>query len=134
MENFGILLSVPVALLMSMVYCRFLAKAVRRLERVRICRDRCRRDQPLWAKVVRRLERGHRLLYWASLILLGLFLGELVLLARLGVVQSRAVVGSGFHVAFGLLFFLGLRGHARGLGLRVERTGLRGHAQRRRRG
>ena len=29
MENFGILLSVPVALLMSMVYCRFLAKAVR---------------------------------------------------------------------------------------------------------
>ena len=26
---------------------------------------------------------------------------------RLGVVQSRAVVGSGFHVAFSLLFFLG---------------------------
>lgn len=83
MELFGIIFSIPVALVLSMAYCTFLAKVVRGLNRVR------------------------RLLYIVSIILMGLFLVELVLLFSLGAVRSRAVVGTGFYVAHVVFFLLG---------------------------
>jgi hypothetical protein len=82
-ELFAIVLSVPVAVVMSMGYCAILAKVVRKLDGVR------------------------RPLYSASLVLLGLFLVELVLLVMLGAVRSRAIVGPGFYVAHVVFFFLG---------------------------
>jgi hypothetical protein len=82
-ELFGIILSVPVAFMTSMVYCALLAKVVRRLDRVR------------------------RFLLRVSLIVLGSFVVELVLLSKLGTVRSRAVVGPGFYVAHTVFFFLG---------------------------
>ncbi len=106
MELFGILFSVPVALILSMVYCRLLAKAVQRLERVGVCRDH-RHDRPFLATVARRWGRMRRWLYSASLVLLGLFSVELIRLVTLGAVRSRAVVGPGFYVAHSVFFFLG---------------------------
>ena len=81
MELFGIIFSVPVAFVMSMAYCFFLAR------------------------VVCRFDFARRLLFAVSLILLGLFLLELVLLAMFGAVRSRAVVGPGFYVAHVFFFF-----------------------------
>jgi hypothetical protein len=122
LENFGILCSVPVALLTCMAYCRLLAKVVRRLERARRWHARRRRDQPLLAEFVRRLERVRRLLYWASFVILGLFLVELVLLSKLGAVHSRAVIGPGFYVGHVLVFFLGPPALANALVLRENGT------------
>jgi hypothetical protein len=82
-ELFGIVFSVPVAFVMSMVYCAILAHAIRRVEPLR---------------------RG---LYAVSILLLLGFLGEVVLLATLGVAGSRAFVGPAFYVAHLVFFFLG---------------------------
>jgi hypothetical protein len=100
-------LSVPVALVMNMTYCRFLAKVARRLDRVPVCGDRRVRYQRLLSRIVRWFVRLRRSLYSVSLMVLGLFFAELVLLAKLGPVHSRAVVGPGFFVAHSVVFFLG---------------------------
>lgn len=84
MELFGIIVSVPLAFVMSMAYCAFLAK------------------------VVRRFDFARRVLIALSLILLGLFFLELVLLATFGAIRSRAIVGPGFYVAHVFFFFFGV--------------------------
>ena len=83
MEIFGIFLSIPVAFAASMLYCRLLGK------------------------IVSRSGRWGRWLRLASKIVLGLFAIELVMLATLGAVRSRAIVGPSFYVAHILFFFLG---------------------------
>jgi len=82
-ELFGIVFSIPVAFVMSMVYCAILAYAIRGVE---------------WLR---------RWLYVVSIVLLVGFLGEVVLLATLGAVGSRAFVGPAFYVAHSVFFFLG---------------------------
>ena len=59
-----------------------------------------------------------RLLYWASFVILGLFLVEVVLLSKLGTVRSRAVIGPGFYVVHVLILFLGPPALANALVLR----------------
>jgi hypothetical protein len=83
MELFGILFSIPVAFVMSMVYCAILAHTIRQYA----------------------LLRG--LLYTSSLIVLFIFVCEVVLLATLGTVDSRALVGPSFYVAHLISFVLG---------------------------
>ena len=82
MEIVGIILSIPLALVASLFYCLFLVKIVSRSERAR-----------------------YRMRF-ASLVVLGLFAAECVLLATLGAVRSRAVLGPGFYPAHLLSFFL----------------------------
>jgi len=82
-ELFGIILSIPVAFVMSMFYCAILAHALRRYELLR------------------------RWLYAVSLVLLAGFLVEVLPLATLGAVGSRALVGPAFYVAHSIFFFLG---------------------------
>jgi hypothetical protein len=107
MELFGIIFSVPVAFTMSMVYCAFLAKLMRKFERVHRA---IRRDKgTLYGFKAR--ARGADLMrsrvYTGSLVILGCFLIELVLLFKLGAVRSRAVLGPGFYGAHVVFFFLG---------------------------
>ena len=83
MELLGIVFSVPVAFVTSMIYCAVLAHKIRRFEKLR------------------------RWLYVLSLILLAGFLGELLLLVTLGATGSRAFVGPAFYVAHVAFFFLG---------------------------
>ena len=83
MELFGIMFSIPVALGMSMVYCDVVAK------------------------VLRNFARLYAFLYVPSLIALGVFVIEVVLLVSLGAVTSRAIVGPAFYVVHLLIFFLG---------------------------
>jgi hypothetical protein len=83
MEIFGILLSIPVAVVASMVYSALLAKFVRRLGLMR------------------------HIIYGISVILICLFVIELALLVTLGAVRSRAVVGPVFYVVHVVLFFFG---------------------------
>jgi hypothetical protein len=101
MELFGIILSVPVAFVMSMVYCAVLAYAIRRYE-------------PLC-----------RLLYATSRILLLGFVCEIALLATLGAVRSRALVGPSFYVAHVIFFVLGTPALANVLLLRRQSPFLR---------
>jgi hypothetical protein len=96
-ELFGIIFSIPVAFVMSMVYCAILAYALRRVELLR------------------------RWLYAVSLILLVGFLGEVVLLVTFGAVGSRALVGPVFYVAHSVFFFLGTPALANVLLLRKRR-------------
>jgi hypothetical protein len=93
-ELFGIIFSIPVAFVVSMVYCAVLAHAIRRFERLR------------------------RWLYAVSFVLLAGFLAEVVLLATLGAVGSRAVVGPAFYVAHVVFFSLGTPASANVLLLR----------------
>jgi hypothetical protein len=86
---------------MSMVYCALLAHAIRRYE-------------PL---------RGG--LYTASLIVLLGFVCELALLATLGAVNSRALVGPSFYVAHVIFFILGTPALANVLVLRRQSPFLR---------
>ena len=83
MELFGIVLSIPVAFVMSMAYCAVLAHAIRWVEGLR------------------------RWLYAVSLVVLAGFLCEVVLLATLGAIGSRAVVGPAFYLAHVVFFLLG---------------------------
>ena len=97
MELFGIVFSIPVAFVLSMVYCAILAR------------------------VIRRFEGPRRWLYAASVVILAGFLGEVVLLITLGAVRSRGVIGPAFYVAHVVFFFLGTPALANVLLLR-ERT------------
>jgi hypothetical protein len=82
-ELFGIIFSIPVAFVASMVYCAILANAIRRFEGLR------------------------RWLYAASVVILAGLLSEVVLLITLGAVRSRGVIGPAFYVVHVILFFLG---------------------------
>ena len=77
MEIFGIIFSVPVAFVASVVYCIILVK------------------------VVRKHERTSRLLWWASAVVLAGFVVEVILLATMGAVRSRRRSESTFswHIA-----------------------------------
>ena len=74
--------SIPVTFGMNMVYCAVLAK------------------------VLRNFDRLYAFLYVPSLIVLGIFVVEVVLLVSLGAVSSRAIVGPAFYVVHLLSFFL----------------------------
>ena len=82
MELFGIVLSIPVAFVASMVYCLLLAKVVSRFDL---------------------LSHSLRL---ASYGVLSLFALEIVLLLTLGAVRSRGLIGPAFYVTHLVLFFL----------------------------
>jgi hypothetical protein len=82
-ELFGIIFSIPVAFVVSMMYCAILAHMIRRFEGLR------------------------RWLHAASVVVLAGFLGEVVLLTTLGAVRSRGVIGPAFYVAHVVFFFLG---------------------------
>jgi hypothetical protein len=83
MEVFGSVLSVPVAFVASLVYCLVLAK------------------------VVVRFDRPSRWLRRASVAVLTWFAVEVLLLATVGAVRARTVLGPSFYVAHVALFFLG---------------------------
>jgi hypothetical protein len=83
MEILGIALSVPVAFVACLVYCFLLARVVVHLNRLR---------QAMWLV--------------SALVLLTLVI-EVSLVATLGAVRSRTIVGPGFYVAHVALFFLG---------------------------
>jgi len=83
MELFGILFSIPVAFVLSMGYCALLAK------------------------VLRSFDRLYAFLYVPSIIVLGIFLVEVILLVSLGAVRSRALIGPAFYPAHLIVFFLG---------------------------
>jgi hypothetical protein len=83
MELFGVVLSVPVAFVASMLYCLFLARVLLKFERA-----------SRWLRIVSR-------------IVMALFAAELVLLVTLGPVRSRGVLGPSFYVAHIIFFFLG---------------------------
>jgi hypothetical protein len=82
MELFGIVLSIPVAFVASMLYCL------------------------LVAKVVSKFELFGRYLRLASFGVLSLFAVEILLLVTLGAVRSRALLGPAFYIAHIVLFFL----------------------------
>jgi hypothetical protein len=82
MEIFGILLSIPAAFVLSMLYCLLLAKAVARFDRL-----------AFW-------------LWNVSFLVLALFGVEVVLLMSLGAVRSRGILGPGFYVVHLFFFFV----------------------------
>jgi hypothetical protein len=82
MEIFGILLSIPAAFVISMIYCLFVAKVVMRSSRL-----------ISWARI-------------ACLAVLLLLIGEVILVASIGAVRSRAVLGPTFFVVHLILFFV----------------------------
>jgi hypothetical protein len=83
MEVFGIILSVPVAFVASLVYCFLLATFVVRVEMLR------------------------RTMWLVSVGLLIAFGVEVALLLTLGAVRARGVLGPSFSVGHVILFFLG---------------------------
>jgi uncharacterized membrane protein YvlD (DUF360 family) len=87
-ELVAIVLSGPAAFVASAVYCGLLTRFVRPIDQVR------------------------RLFMGVSLVVLGLFAVELVLLTTLGTVRSRVVIGPGFYLVHLLIFFLGTPGLA----------------------
>jgi hypothetical protein len=97
MELLGIALSVPIALVASMLYCFFLER------------------------VVLKFERPRRWLLFTSYFVLALFAAELVLLLTLGAVHSGAIFGHSFYVLHLALFFLGVPSLANFLLLRQRR-------------
>ena len=100
MELLGIVLSIPVAFVASMLYCLLLDRVVLKLE-----------GPSRWLRTV-------------SLIILALFAVELILLVTLGPVRSRGLLGPGFYAAHIVLFFLGTPALANLLVLRPRRGGL----------
>jgi hypothetical protein len=82
MELFGIILSIPAAFVLSMIYGLVLAKVIARFDRT-----------ALWCRNV-------------SFLVLALFGIEVVLLISLGAVRSRGILGPGFYVAHLFFFFL----------------------------
>jgi hypothetical protein len=100
MELFGIVLSIPVAFVASLLYCLLLDRLVLKME-----------VPSRW------LRRG-------SLLILALFAVELILLVTLGPVRSRGLLGSGFYAAHLILFFLGPPALANLLVLRRPRGGV----------
>lgn len=83
MEVFGILFSIPVSFVASLVYCFVLAKFIARLKTL------------------------SRLMWHVSVVVLLAFGGEVLLLVSLGAVRARALLGPGFYVGHLLLFLLG---------------------------
>jgi hypothetical protein len=83
METLGIILSVPVAFIASLVYCFLLTRLVVRFETLR------------------------RFMWRVSAGVLMALVCEIVLLIALGAVRARGSLGPGFYVAHLLLFFLG---------------------------
>jgi hypothetical protein len=83
MELFGIFLSVPVALGCSALYCL------------------------LAEKLIKKFIRLSYLLRILSVIVLGLFVIEIVLLVSLGATRSQRILGPGFYIAHLTIFFLG---------------------------
>jgi len=98
MELFGIILSIPAAFTASGLYILFLIFVVRRFKQM-----------SLW-------------LWWSGVIILAFFAVELLLLATLGPVRSRAVVGPSFYPAHVALFFGGTPALANLLVLRQRRA------------
>jgi hypothetical protein len=98
MEVFGILLSIPAAFVASGLYILFLIFVVRRFARA-----------SLW-------------LWWSGVVILAFFAVELLLLATLGPVRSRAVVGPSFYPAHVALFLCGTPALANLLILRQRRA------------
>jgi hypothetical protein len=82
MENFTIMFSLPAAFLASCLYVLFLVFVVRPRSRL-----------SLW-------------LWWAAVPILGTLAIELLLLATLGTLRSRAVVGPAFYPVHSVLFFV----------------------------
>ena len=83
MELFGILLSIPVAFVASVVYCFLLATVLIRFDMLR------------------------RWMWWASLVVLIGFGVEILILATLGAVRARHIIGPVFYVAHLAVFLLG---------------------------
>ncbi len=83
MEMFGIILSIPVAFVASLLYCLFLVKLISGSDN---------------------LSRWFR---FASYVVLALFAVEIVLLVTLGALRSRGIFGPGFYVAHMCFFFAG---------------------------
>src|SRR5688572_9526638 len=98
MELFGILLSIPAAFVASVGYCLVLAKIIIRVDPLR------------------------RLMWGASVGVLCLFVLEIVLLATIGAVRSRASIGPVFYLAHLAVFFLGTPALANVLILRNPRS------------
>lgn len=96
MELVGIVLSFPVALVASTLYCLFLGR------------------------VVSKSERSARWLRLVSYLILDLLAVELVLMVTLGAVRSRALLGPSFYVAHLIFFFAGPPALANLLVLRTE--------------
>ena len=82
MELFGIVLSIPVAFVASMLYCLLLAKVVSKSAI---------------------LSSGLRI---ASYVVLSLFAVEILFLIAIGAVRSRGLLGPGFYVAHVVFFFV----------------------------
>jgi len=100
MEVFGILLSIPFALVASMFYCLLLAKVVSRFTGLSRC------------------------LRFVSYGVLSLFVVEIVFLVTLGAVRSRGILGPAFYVAHSVCFFLCTPALANVLVLRSTRGSL----------
>jgi hypothetical protein len=97
MELFGIALSIPVALVASMLYCFFLDRVV------------LKSDHP------------RRWLRFTSYFVLAFFAAELVMLLTLGAGRSRAILGPGFYIVHLILFFISVPALANVLVLRQRR-------------
>jgi hypothetical protein len=100
MELFGIVLSIPVAFVASMLYCL------------------------LAAKVISKAATLSRWLRIASCVVLGLFAVEILLLVTIGAVRARGLIGPGFYVAHVVFFFLCPPALANVLVLRLRRGSL----------
>ena len=98
MELLGIVLSVPVAFVASMLYCLVLAKVISK-----------------WIAFSRLIRR-------ASYVLLTLFFVEILLLVTMGAVRSRGLLGPAFYVAHMVFFFLCTPALANVLVLQQKRT------------
>jgi hypothetical protein len=101
MELFGIILSIPVAFVASVVYCFFLAKIVIRVDLLR------------------------RFMWAASVVVLLLFAVEIGLLMTIGPRRSSDSIGPAFYVAHVAVFFLGTPALANVLILRSPRSRFR---------
>lgn len=96
MEVFGIILSIPVAFVASLVYCFLLTTVVVRVETLR------------------------RVMWLVSVGVLIAFGVEVVLLLVLGAVRARGLLGPSFYVGHVILFFLGTPALANVLILRTR--------------
>jgi hypothetical protein len=84
MEVLAIALSVPLAIVASVVYCFVLGK------------------------VIARFETPSRWLRRASFIIVGLITLEFVLVLTVGAVKSRQLIGPGYYIVHLVGFFLGM--------------------------
>jgi hypothetical protein len=101
MELFGIILSIPVAFVASVVYCLLLAKIIIRVDPLR------------------------RLLWVVSVGVLSLFAVEILLLVTIGAIHSRESIGPVFYPAHLAVFCMGTPALANVLILRNPRSTFR---------